>query len=136
MNGIKGVLWCILLSVICLMAVHPIYAYEYKENNDFLPGSFPKKIIEKHFSIPLDPREVMVVYPAVAESHVQEMQVLLASKCGKTVPFRSAEDPIAEDLRLRHLIIIGNNTHDIVFPAAHNLVYFYTLCRFLTGHPV
>ncbi|MCE5251789.1 PQQ-like beta-propeller repeat protein [bacterium] len=107
--NISGRLSCVVICFIIIVGFFPRNAvYAYKENNDYIPGAFPKKPIEKNFTIPLDPQELIVIYPAAAKPHVQEMQALLASKCGSTIPFRCADEPLENELGLKHLIIIGN----------------------------
>ena len=74
----------------------------------FAPNAFPKPVSNRIFSIPLDPATLMVVYPMAMEANVKGMQALLASRCGRDIPFRSADSLTPEALSGKDLIVVGN----------------------------
>ena len=74
----------------------------------FRPNGFPKPVDDRIFSIPLDPAELLVVYPAALESRVGKLRSLLDAKIGRDIPFRAADGLKKEDLAAKHLILLGN----------------------------
>ncbi len=74
----------------------------------FNPNGFPKPVSDRIFSIPLDPAELLVVYPASLESRVGGLRSLLDAKIGRDIPFRAADGLKKEDLAAKHLILLGN----------------------------
>ena len=102
---------CILqwgLIVFLAAAVRSGSSYAYEENNAFIPDVFPKPVIERRFSIPVDRNQLLVIYPSSSASQAEELKSLFAKKCGQDIPFSSAEDLTENDLISRHLILIGN----------------------------
>ncbi len=94
------------LILILILACRALDARYSK--SPFNPNGFPKPVSDKVFSIPLDPAELMVVYPAALEPIVPKLKSLLSEKCGQEIPFRLADGLKKEDLASRHLILIGN----------------------------
>jgi len=82
--------------------------YDYEKNNTFIPDAFPKPVVEGRFSIPIDPNQLLVIYPPSATAKAEELKSLFMKKCGQNIPFKSADDLSQNDLVSRHLIIIGN----------------------------
>lgn len=74
----------------------------------FNPNGFPGRVSDRIFSVPLDPAELLVVYPAALEPDAARLAALLAEKCGRPIPFRSAAGLRTEDLAGKHLILLGN----------------------------
>jgi len=90
--------------IVCLGGV----SFSYDVDNEFEPGAFPGGTAARTFSIPIESGELLVLVPAAAEAYVDEMRSAFAAKCGVTIPFMTADEARAEDLRGRHLIIVGN----------------------------
>jgi hypothetical protein len=95
-----------ILAGLLVAAVCPTDARYSK--SPFNPNGFPKPVISTVFSIPLDPAQLMVVYPVALEPNVNRLQAELAARCGREIPFRAADTLKAEDLAGKHLLIIGN----------------------------
>ncbi len=74
----------------------------------FNPNGFPKPVINAVFSIPLDPAQLTVVYPAALEPSAKKLQAALAARCGREIAFAPADSLKPADLVGRHLIMIGN----------------------------
>lgn len=74
----------------------------------FVPNAFPKPVINSVYSLPLDPAQLIVVYPAALETNIRRLGAALAAKCGREIAFAPADSLKKEDLAGRHLIIIGN----------------------------
>ncbi len=74
----------------------------------FNPNGFPRPVGDRIFSIPLDPAELVVVYPAALEPDAARLGALLAAKCGREIPFRPAAGLGKEELAGKHLILMGN----------------------------
>ncbi len=95
------------LSVFLTAAlVTPLHARYSK--SEFAANGFPMPVSNRIFSIPLDPRELMVVYPAMMETDARRLQALLAARCGREIPFRPADSLKKEDLAGKNLIVVGN----------------------------
>ena len=95
-----------LCAFFTIAAVAPLHARYSK--SDFAANGFPKPVSNRIFSIPLDPRELLVVYPAAMETDAKRLQALLLVRCGREIPFRPADSLKKEDLAGKNLIIIGN----------------------------
>ena len=93
MNSLKRflVLIAFLYGIFGINPRNIVYAY-HEENNDFIPNAFPEDVSSKVFSIPLDADEVMVVYPHVLKSNMNNLQTLLFEKCGNKIPFFMADN--------------------------------------------
>lgn len=74
----------------------------------FNPNGFPKPVSGRIFSIPLDPAELVVVYPSALESRAGGLRSLLEAKTGRDIPFRAAGGLGKGDLAGKHLILLGN----------------------------
>jgi len=93
----------LVIFIVCFRNV----SFSYDVDNDFEPGAFPGRTVVRTFSIPVEPGELLVLVPAAAVPYRDEMQSALAAKCGKTIPFVTADKARTEDLRGKHLIIVG-----------------------------
>ncbi len=98
--------FALLLAGLLLAATGPAEARYSK--SPFAPNGFPKPVINTVFSIPLDPAQLVVVYPAALEPAAKKLQAALAARCGREIPFAPADTLKPEDLAGRHLIVIGN----------------------------
>ncbi|MFC1508824.1 hypothetical protein ACFL60_03940 [Candidatus Omnitrophota bacterium] len=105
---LKNSLFVCMFVFALLFHASVIRGLSYEENNDFVQDAFPAEVNEQIFSIPLDSDELMVVYPQVAAESVHDMKTLLRNKCSKDIPFRNADSVDENDLRSKHLIMIGN----------------------------
>jgi outer membrane protein assembly factor BamB len=81
---------------------------DQKDYNTYLPGSFPAKVSDRVFEIPLDPASLIVAVPAAFESKRADLERRLAQRAGGLIPFRSAAGLSADELRGKDLILIGN----------------------------
>ena len=95
-------------SVLCINIFSGDQVFAFDVNNDFQPNAFPRKVSTRTFSIPLDPDEVMVVIPSHLKSSAGKLKTLLKEKCGREIPFHMADDLTSDELRDRHLIVLGN----------------------------
>ena len=96
----------LLLAGLLLAAAGPAEARYSK--SPFAPNAFPKPVINTNFSIPLDPAQVIAVYPAALEPAARKLQAALAARCGREILFAPADSLKSEDLAGKHLIVIGN----------------------------
>jgi outer membrane protein assembly factor BamB len=96
-----------LILLALLLGVGSLIQARYSKS-PFVPNAFPKPVSNRVFSIPLDPAGLMVVYPASLEPSVKKLQAELAGRCGREIPFRSADALKKEDLAGKHLVVIGN----------------------------
>ena len=102
--------FALLLAGLLLAAAGPAEARYSK--SPFAPNAFPKPVINTVFSIPLDPAQLVVVYPAALEPAAKKLQAALAARCGREIPFAPADTLKPEDLAGKHLIVIGNITNN------------------------
>jgi outer membrane protein assembly factor BamB len=94
------------LAGLLLAAIVPIQARYSK--SPFVPNAFPKPVSQRVFAIPLDPAQLLVVYPAALEPSAKKLQTELAARCGREIPFRAADSLKPDELPGRHLVILGN----------------------------
>ena len=77
-------------------------------HNAYQPGSFPAKVSDRIFAIPLDPSVVLAVVPAALGPQVSALEARFREKCGVAIPWRTADAVKAGDLAGKHLILAGN----------------------------
>ncbi|OGD23018.1 MAG: hypothetical protein A2W03_04570 [Candidatus Aminicenantes bacterium RBG_16_63_16] len=103
---ISSRLVALILGGMLLAAAGPSEARYSK--SPFGANPFPKPVINAVFSIPLDPAQLIVIYPAGLETSAKKLQAALTARCGREIPFADPDSLKKEDLAGRHLIIIGH----------------------------
>lgn len=81
---------------------------EQKSYNAFVPDAFPAEVSDRVFGIPLDADQLRIIYPAGLRDGVSGIRLKWTGHTGTDVPFLDAGQIKTEDLRGRHLILIGN----------------------------
>ncbi len=76
--------------------------------NAYDPQSFPARVSDRVFEMPLDPSSLIVVIPSGLESKQAVFENLLTQKTGLRLVFRSAVGLKSSDLQGKHLILLGN----------------------------
>ena len=92
----------------------------YEGNNTFKPDIFPYRISTRVFGIPLEPDKVAVIVPDAMKARVSQMKSMLMDKCGQTISFHLAGETSPDDVRDRHLIILGNISNNHFALALYN----------------
>ncbi|OGD21428.1 MAG: hypothetical protein A2W03_15315 [Candidatus Aminicenantes bacterium RBG_16_63_16] len=100
----------IMLLTLALVAVPAGAAADESAHNIYKPGSFPAKVSERVFEIPLDPSGLMAVVPLSLASLIPDLDARLKAKGGVSIPWKTADAVRSEELRGRHLILVGNIT--------------------------
>ncbi len=98
------------LTAVLLCFVTTIsHALPYTDpSNTFRPGDFPGEIKNDTFSIPVLSGDLIVVYPAAADSILPAMKAVLKSKIMLDIPFIRADRVSEDDLAAANAIIVGN----------------------------
>jgi hypothetical protein len=78
------------------------------EHNAYKPGSFPAKVSERVFEIPVDPAGLLAVVPPSLGPRIAGLAARFGEISGVSVPWKTADAVRAEDLRGKHLILAGN----------------------------
>jgi outer membrane protein assembly factor BamB len=81
---------------------------DQKNYNAYDPAGFPGKANARVFEIPLDPAGLLAVVPSSLEPRLAELAGRLRENCGVSIPWKTADGLRADDLRGKHLILVGN----------------------------
>jgi len=98
----------ILLFALAAAVVPARASSAQKDHNSYDPGSFPAKVSERVFEIPLDPANLVAVVPPSLAPGIPGLDARLKEKCGVSISWKTADTVRADDLRGKHLILVGN----------------------------